>query len=494
MRLVWKDFVVGIDDQNDKPIGTGFLVAPNYVLTCTHVVATALAKDTTDPVSVDDEIIAKLYQQDGHPKLHIKVSKMVPVLPYQDRKPETLADITVLKIVKPGDFKMPKVKLLDVEHQIALSNQPFFAWGYHVETGQRLEGLIEPEDANGLAHLTFTKNPGKLNGASGAPIWSESAQAVVGMLVEANENNKRAYMIPASHLKQLCPEWGEYNAESVIADIENIPEPPKLPDLEAGKTFSALIKDNIAQILFAHTDLRDALATCLSLSNPTSLEQRVAERLCELPAHNAIGRTLHDAVVPVYSGFLAQTNHHAAKQLNIATLSLMGWLALTVLKEEELSKITRDESCTRGLLLSLQTSDVFEAELLVASKFLRPLEAKSGKNLRKVDAKHAIDISDHWRNWDEKDRVKDLAIQLWIKLFPGQTKLEIDTNDLELLNEELRQRRERTVDTEHHYVLAIESENELLSDDQYQQQYQQLFSSLHELTAVRLAVSKTHNY
>ncbi len=70
MGVAWKDFVVGIDGQNGKPVGTGFLVAPNYVVTCTHVVVTALAKESTDPV-VGDEIIAKLYQQLKFPRNYI---------------------------------------------------------------------------------------------------------------------------------------------------------------------------------------------------------------------------------------------------------------------------------------------------------------------------------------------------------------------------------------------------------------------------------------
>lgn len=487
MEVAWKEFVVGVVGANNIPIGTGFLIAPDYMVTCTHVVAEALGHGQEGSVVEGNEITACLYQQDSQPKFQACVEIVRPVLNPDQLQPETLADIAILKIIEPQSFTTETSVKLDVESKNTLLIRPFYAWGYHKPAGQQFGGQIEPMDANGLEHLTFSDDPGSLAGASGAPIWSTQSLSVVGMLVEAEEEDKRAYMIPAAKIKQLWPHWGKYNT-----DADNTVQGPTLepPDLPAYQPVSAWVRHKLKKCLNRkrQRDLLAALANELSLDSDQPEIDSIIDALCEKKANDAIVIVLYGAAVECYRDCMQQANVSAAKQIKQASLELMGCLSLNSLNDQELKKLMPEEGFV-GHVFQPLNADAFEIEVLVAGKFHRPVQAVKGEDVRTAKSQYALDLSAQWQGWDEKNRTKELLVQVWNTLFELERKELNNTIDPQKLNEELRLRRERNVDNQHHYLLD-QMEADVVSNDWYKE----VFKYLPQLTVVRLRSADQHNY
>ena len=68
-----------IDDQEPrKPVGAGFLVTPDHILTCAHVVNDALMRLQNTPDRPDMEVFLDFPLIDGHPVLKSKILKRFP--------------------------------------------------------------------------------------------------------------------------------------------------------------------------------------------------------------------------------------------------------------------------------------------------------------------------------------------------------------------------------------------------------------------------------
>ncbi|MBE9039734.1 trypsin-like peptidase domain-containing protein [Oscillatoriales cyanobacterium LEGE 11467] len=190
--------VVRIYANSGKVVGAGFLVSPQHILTCAHVIAFALgiradsAEMPSAEVSVDFPIITP------GKKLKAKVIFWLPVNPRQ-----SVEDIAGLKLISPLEEAQP-ARLVTAEE---LWGHGFRVLGFPEgkSKGAWASGSFRGGIANGWVQLEDVKQSGYRleEGFSGAPVWDEELQGVVGMAVAAEKQRteaKAAFIIPANVL------------------------------------------------------------------------------------------------------------------------------------------------------------------------------------------------------------------------------------------------------------------------------------------------------
>ncbi|MEH1920095.1 trypsin-like peptidase domain-containing protein [Nostoc sp.] len=192
-------------------VGVGFLVSgrtQNYILTCAHVVTSALslAEDIveapSDDIYLDFPLIASGQQ------LKAKVIFWQPVVSNASTsEPE---DIAGLQIEGQLPQEAQPIQLVRANN---IWEHPFRIFGFpdgHND-GVWATGVLRDSQGKGWVQLEDSKVTGYRvePGFSGAPIWDETLVGVVGMAVAAEkrrEDIKTAFMIPAD---VLIAAWDE---------------------------------------------------------------------------------------------------------------------------------------------------------------------------------------------------------------------------------------------------------------------------------------------
>lgn len=210
MRAALELCVVRIYSKSGKVIGAGCLVSQKHILTCAHVVADALSLPRNTAEMPDALITLDFPLLAAKQHLKAKVVFWRPVNP--DAEAEDIAGLelenSLPQIAQPAKFITSD----------DLWEHPFRVLGFPSgqPNGVSAAGVLRGRVANAWVQLEGVKQPGyRLEaGFSGAPIWNEKLQGVVGMAVAAEMNRpeiKAAFMIPASILKKA---WNEVNVVS----------------------------------------------------------------------------------------------------------------------------------------------------------------------------------------------------------------------------------------------------------------------------------------
>ena len=198
----FKGAIARIYHANGAVVGAGFLVLDRYLLTCAHVVAAALSipgntqEKPTDFIELDFPLIAP-----GQ-KVKSKVVFWQPVNPYQSGE-----DIAGLELEGNSPISIQPVYLLATEdyweHPIRIFGFPqghdMGIWATATLRDRRANNWVQ------LDALAAQDRPVE-KGFSGAPIWDESLQGVVGMAVAAEKRREdvtSAFMIPTSILRSV---------------------------------------------------------------------------------------------------------------------------------------------------------------------------------------------------------------------------------------------------------------------------------------------------
>jgi WD40 repeat protein/energy-coupling factor transporter ATP-binding protein EcfA2 len=195
--------IVRIYSNSNKVIGAGFLVSQKYIITCAHVVADALGLPRKTTQMPDAEITLDFPLVAAQQYLKAKVVFWKPVNP--DAEAEDIAGLE-LENSLPGSQSAPLITSDD------FWGHPFHVLGFPSgqPNGVSALGELRGRLANGWVQLEDFKQPGyRLEpGFSGAPIWDEKLQGVVGMAVAAEMNRpetKAAFMIPTLVLVTAWP-------------------------------------------------------------------------------------------------------------------------------------------------------------------------------------------------------------------------------------------------------------------------------------------------
>jgi Trypsin-like peptidase domain len=182
---------VRILQTNGDVIGTGFWIDQQHVLTCAHVVSTALgynrdaAKNPSMPVG---EVLID-------PSRNSRLSATVCYWEPEDDKQR--GDIALLKI---QDTQVARsIPVFDFE---VAKGQYFSCFGFPDPEGERVSGTVRGM-LTSRAQLDCESAQTIAEGYSGAPVIDISTSKIVGMVVAAYEDgSSTAHMIPVAKLQK----------------------------------------------------------------------------------------------------------------------------------------------------------------------------------------------------------------------------------------------------------------------------------------------------
>jgi vWA-MoxR associated protein C-terminal domain/Trypsin-like peptidase domain/vWA-MoxR associated protein middle region (VMAP-M) 1 len=184
-------------------IGTGFLVAPGYVLTCAHVVLQAIGLQKE-----------QFEQYDGQPKelvtldFHVLATGQLIQAEVVAWLPFTLesGDVAALKLLTPAPSAARPIPLVEVSRR-DVADDPHSVYGFASKQGGRSDAYRPKANvAGGRFQLCKVGNPSDETikpGFSGAPVWNEAKTCVIGMVATATDTQQTAYAIPTQVLRPV---------------------------------------------------------------------------------------------------------------------------------------------------------------------------------------------------------------------------------------------------------------------------------------------------
>jgi hypothetical protein len=227
---------VRILGPDNRQVGTGILVGPAQILTCTHVVVAAQGQpdaDTAEPgqgISVELPFLAA---PAGGPLLAMP-QRCKPVMP----QPQVgdLADIALLRLEDPSRLPAGAAPAA-----LRVLSQPFnreaAAFGFQRWDGDTVRLSLLATNTSGAVQIE--QRPGYPEvgpGFSGAAVREVEDWSVIGMLVRRDRPDPRgpkartAYMIPAAQLLRVLDEAGvAYPSKEPQASAPS-DTPPQPPD------------------------------------------------------------------------------------------------------------------------------------------------------------------------------------------------------------------------------------------------------------------------
>ncbi|WPD23382.1 MAG: trypsin-like peptidase domain-containing protein [Candidatus Electrothrix scaldis] len=199
-----------IDNQEARrPVGAGFLVTSRHILTCAHVVNTALGRDEYAVQPPDTAILLDFPLLTNRPLLRAKVLHWFPV--QESSSVGDIEDIAVLELLpdsplpteaQPLPLVVPE-KQSFFDHRVRMCGFPL-----GVDNGTYVNGILQGVTAKGWVEIHHQGKELVEGGFSGTVVYSAEEHAALGMTVSIlNRQNARvAYMIPAALLFRACPE------------------------------------------------------------------------------------------------------------------------------------------------------------------------------------------------------------------------------------------------------------------------------------------------
>ena len=180
-------------DPNGDIVGTGFVATERLIVTCAHVVEHA-GGGLGESIGV---------------RFHINSAQQTAQVASEYWRVPEANDIAVLRLAE----NLPAgVKPLNLGQSIG-SDQHAFRSSSYPNVGLAASGTIEvvTQKAGGR-HMVQLTSSQLAQGHSGAPVWDELQQRVVGMVSEVNlagkdnKNRDTAFATPTETLWQVCME------------------------------------------------------------------------------------------------------------------------------------------------------------------------------------------------------------------------------------------------------------------------------------------------
>lgn len=269
--------------DTSEVVGTGLLLKEGYIITCAHVVNTALLlENENDSRNKEGEIIPVSLAYDAENQYQAKVIHWdAPKAEGADR------DIAVLRLMD-DEIRKSKIKLKSQLNYCALTkhsnpygllDKKFNVGGYPTKENERqiwVRGVISGVDiVRHRVQLDKVNTQGyKITcGFSGAPVWSKTGKEgeeeswqwyVVGLIVMAD--NTSGYMIPVA---SLYSSWADLKKYITIFDID---KDELLNQHLVAQHYSypvthedvAILKNRIEQINLSEEFIGDFLTRCLN--------------------------------------------------------------------------------------------------------------------------------------------------------------------------------------------------------------------------------------
>jgi hypothetical protein len=194
--------LVRIHSADGHVVGAGFLVGERHILTCAHVISQAL--DLTDtPVDPPPEAVSLDFPYiPPHTLITARVVLWCPPLP------DGSGDLAGLELEHEPPTGAGRVRFASIED---VWKHDFSVFGFPEghDDGVWATGRLLRRQATNWIQIEDIKAQGFAvgSGFSGAPVWDEQLQGVVGMVVAASRpaDTKTAFVIPSDVLAAAWP-------------------------------------------------------------------------------------------------------------------------------------------------------------------------------------------------------------------------------------------------------------------------------------------------
>lgn len=213
---------------------TEVLVSNEYLVTCSHVVASALGLPPETIEAPKQRVKLDFPFIEGE-KLEAEIKFWLPYKSWKTISNNEITDIAGLKLSGTITNSTESIRLVSPD---SLYDHPFkvigFPTGHH--NGIWANGVLKDSLANGLIQMEGVKAQGYSlkEGFSGAPIWDEEEKGVVGMAVaaETNEQRKVAFLLPTQLLFSAWAELSNFqqnisSKQSSERDFNNLTDSEK---------------------------------------------------------------------------------------------------------------------------------------------------------------------------------------------------------------------------------------------------------------------------
>ena len=216
----YEQAIARIFDHKGNVIGTGFLIAPGYVLTCAHVVLQAIGKTQEEFAKYEgqpqEQISLEFHVLASGQKIKAEV---VAWLPYSLES----GDVAALKLLTPEPDAAKPIPLDEVS-RAEVENDEHSAYGFGNSVGGRSDAYRPKTTVAGgrfqLCKLGDANDETIQPGFSGAPVWNGRVNHVIGMVATAfvakDEQKSKAYVIPTKELRPVLKQVDAFCLHDVL--------------------------------------------------------------------------------------------------------------------------------------------------------------------------------------------------------------------------------------------------------------------------------------
>ncbi|MBE9097845.1 serine protease, partial [Tychonema sp. LEGE 07203] len=218
--LAYQKAIARILDSDGRISGTGFLVSENYLFTCAHVIIQALGLNQESFLETPQALISldfpnyptQLERKGIERKATVIIWK--PCLEFFQSKllnAQVGEDIALLELNEPLSCdELESISLTPVENPW---DHEFRVYGFpnNYNLGLSTMGKLRTLQGRRWVQLKVDANEPPIEGGfSGAPLWDETVEGVIGMTVAAekcdpqgNRAREVSFAIPASILQKI---------------------------------------------------------------------------------------------------------------------------------------------------------------------------------------------------------------------------------------------------------------------------------------------------
>lgn len=213
--------ITRIFDTQGHVVGTGFLVAPGYVLTCAHVVLQALGRNREqfaddkeppkDGITLDFHVLASGQGMEA---------KVVAWLPYRLDS----GDVAALRLTAGAPEGVKPIPLVNVTRaEVEAEAHSVYGFGGGPSGGRSDAYRPKANVAGGRFQLCKFGDPSDetiRSGFSGAPVWNEDRKCVIGMVATAvvpqKDQPSSAYAITSQGLQPVLDQIEAFTLQDVL--------------------------------------------------------------------------------------------------------------------------------------------------------------------------------------------------------------------------------------------------------------------------------------
>ncbi|MEW2512827.1 trypsin-like peptidase domain-containing protein [Streptomyces sp. NPDC046870] len=184
-------------------IGAGFLVGADVVCTCAHVVTRALGVPDDTEQAPGEPVLLDFPLLDGRPRARARVVSW--------RRGG--ADVALLRL----DATVEEARPVPLVDGTGVWGHTFRVLGYPVDADHGIwaSGTLRAGQGSGWVQMeAHGPGPSISEGFSGAPVWDDAQDGVVGVTVAAHWGERTAYLLPSAELvderilRPRCPFQG----------------------------------------------------------------------------------------------------------------------------------------------------------------------------------------------------------------------------------------------------------------------------------------------